>query len=650
MEALDRMEKRLGFAGQPRAVSFHIDQATGEKHLHVAWFRVDLETMRAIDPGMYKNHLKELSRRLEKEFALREVSNTRQPHDRARAAGRNELEESRRLGTDVREIRTAILDSFEQSDGGKAFKAALEGGGFVLANGDRRDCFVVIDPAGGQHALNKKLTGLTLAETRARLGDLDRSQLPNVDRAKEMQAERQAAREAQEREKHGPEAGGQGRDASGPQRGAQPEIKPLGQTAGDMRMAWSLSRDADQLIEALAMRGIGIARVTAEEAYESQRKNAFAKEIGNRAPVYREGEIVAVNGFEQVYRFNERTTGQLRDEIEKRLGGIDPAELMSVADTKETMREAARATNAEARERARPATALEQRIIDCVQRAWQDGFAAERDGETVHLTGAGAVAAALDQAGISVVRVTQADEIAIAALRHDEEMARLAAETNREARRANRFDNVKAGEIAAVDRFGNVHRLNPYTLELENLEATLIEAGNARLPSVTEARATFEEARERTAERREETAEVWREINAENARRRGDGTEGPSRDSGKDEGVRSGGDIGDRILSGVTELVSKIFDWLVPPPKLTPEQAKQEARAEEAERQQREIARSKAEWEARLAERLEEDARRRRRPREAGQDYDRDDDRGRPREAGQDYDRDDDRGRERDRS
>ena len=78
MEALGRMEKRLGFAGQPRAVSFHIDQATGEKHLHVAWFRVDLETMRAIDPGMYKNHLKELSRRLEKEFALREVSNTRQ--------------------------------------------------------------------------------------------------------------------------------------------------------------------------------------------------------------------------------------------------------------------------------------------------------------------------------------------------------------------------------------------------------------------------------------------------------------------------------------------------------------------------------------------------------------------------------------------
>ena len=89
-----------------------------------------------------------------------------------------------------------------------------------------------------------------------------------------------------------------------------------------MRMAWSLSRDAEQLTEALAMRGIGIARVIAEEANESQRKSAFTKEIGNRAPLYREGEIVAVNAFGSVYRFNERTTGQLRDEIEKRLAGI----------------------------------------------------------------------------------------------------------------------------------------------------------------------------------------------------------------------------------------------------------------------------------------------------------------------------------------
>jgi hypothetical protein len=55
------------------------------------------------------------------------------------------------------------------SEGRKAFKAALEAKGLMLANGDTRDCFVVIDEAGGHHALNKKLTGMTLAAVRERV-------------------------------------------------------------------------------------------------------------------------------------------------------------------------------------------------------------------------------------------------------------------------------------------------------------------------------------------------------------------------------------------------------------------------------------------------------------------------------------------------
>jgi hypothetical protein len=94
----------------------------------------------------------------------------------------------------VREIRTAILDCFERSDSGRAFKAALEEKGLVLANGDRRDCFVVIDQEGGHHALNKKLTGMTLAAIRERFADLDRSQLPGVEQAQEIQRHSQAER------------------------------------------------------------------------------------------------------------------------------------------------------------------------------------------------------------------------------------------------------------------------------------------------------------------------------------------------------------------------------------------------------------------------------------------------------------------------
>jgi hypothetical protein len=196
MEALERKEQRLGFTSQPRMVSFHIDLETGEKHLHAAWFRVDLDTERAIDPGLYKNKLNQLSRECEREFGLRELRSIRPEHDRARAAGRDEFEEARRLGTDLKAIRNGILDCFERSDNGQSFAAAIRAQGMELANGDRRDCFVVVDQEGGQHALNKKLTGMSLAEIRERLSDLDRTQLPSVDHAQAMQEARAAMREA----------------------------------------------------------------------------------------------------------------------------------------------------------------------------------------------------------------------------------------------------------------------------------------------------------------------------------------------------------------------------------------------------------------------------------------------------------------------
>ena len=85
--------------------------------------------------------------------------------------------------------------AFEHADSGGAFRAALEEHGLILANGDKRDCFVVVDEAAGIHALNKSLTGITLTAMRERMADLDRAQLPSVAEAKAMQRERQNARE-----------------------------------------------------------------------------------------------------------------------------------------------------------------------------------------------------------------------------------------------------------------------------------------------------------------------------------------------------------------------------------------------------------------------------------------------------------------------
>jgi len=182
-----RIEKQLGFADQPRAIAFH-HLPDGATHMHIAWSRIDLEDMRALDPGLYKFKLKEISRALEIELGLARVRNDRDPADRTRAPGRNEFEQARRLGTDLKAIRNAIRECWERSDSGKSFAAALDACGLILARGDRRD-FVVVDRAGGDHALSKRITGATAAETRARLADIDRAQLPGVDAAKAMQRE-----------------------------------------------------------------------------------------------------------------------------------------------------------------------------------------------------------------------------------------------------------------------------------------------------------------------------------------------------------------------------------------------------------------------------------------------------------------------------
>jgi hypothetical protein len=192
----DRLEKRLGFADQPRAVAFH-HKADGETHMHIAWSRIDLETLTAIDPGLYKNKMKQLCREFEKEFGLTLVRNERADDVKTQAPNRAEFEQSRRLGTDLKEIRNTINACWQSADNGRAFAMALAQEGLVLARGDKRD-FVVIDRDGGDHALSKRITGATAAETRRRMADLDRSGLPSVDAAKTMQRERPHAPSVQD--------------------------------------------------------------------------------------------------------------------------------------------------------------------------------------------------------------------------------------------------------------------------------------------------------------------------------------------------------------------------------------------------------------------------------------------------------------------
>jgi len=186
----DRLESALGFDGQSRAIAFH-HKANGDTHMHIGWSRIDLASLTAIDPGLYKNKMKQLCRAFEKEFGLTEVANERGADVKTKSANRPEFEQSRRLGTDLKAIRNTIHDCWHSADSGQAFAAALAEHGLILAKGDRRD-YVIIDRNGGDHALSKRITGATAPETRQRMADIDRATLPSVDDAKAMQRERPA--------------------------------------------------------------------------------------------------------------------------------------------------------------------------------------------------------------------------------------------------------------------------------------------------------------------------------------------------------------------------------------------------------------------------------------------------------------------------
>jgi hypothetical protein len=182
VHSADRIEEKLGLAGQGRAIAIHRDEKTGHEHMHVAWSRIDDETLKAIPLPFFKTRLKEVSRELEIELGLSRVSSERSRPERA--PSRAEEEQSRRLGTDLHGVRGAIREAYEQSDSGKAFAAALADKGLTLCQGERRD-FVVIDQEGGMHALGKRLLGDSAAEVRRGLSDLHREGLPTVEEARE---------------------------------------------------------------------------------------------------------------------------------------------------------------------------------------------------------------------------------------------------------------------------------------------------------------------------------------------------------------------------------------------------------------------------------------------------------------------------------
>lgn len=170
-DAAERAGKALGLDGQPMALIVH--EKDGRRHAHAVWSRIDADEMKAINLPFFKNRLKDLSKELYLEHGW-ELPDGHKENGWANPLNFTlaEWQQAKRLSLDPRETKQLFRESWEQSDSGQGFRAALEDRGFWLAKGDRRG-FVALDVHGEVYSVSR-MTGVKPKELEERLGSPDK--------------------------------------------------------------------------------------------------------------------------------------------------------------------------------------------------------------------------------------------------------------------------------------------------------------------------------------------------------------------------------------------------------------------------------------------------------------------------------------------
>jgi hypothetical protein len=333
-------------------------------------------------------------------------------------------------------------------------------------------------------------------------------------------------------------------------------------TAAEIWLAVHQSDSPKAIAAALDHRGVALAVATKAEAERSRTDAAAARDNGQYAPVYREGEILAVDHRAFVYRFTEEKTGSDFRDMQRYLRTLDTSKLHGIDDTRESQQEKQRqrvnerhsptvaptpeATHTSpalhfadaARDAARPEAAptMPAKLRGTAADIWtaynihvwqrEEVRTAERllDGgniqlnvsfsETVHVPvelkgnrDPRQFAAALEPNGIELAKVTK----------EEAEHSRKEAEHSRA--HGEKRPAYREGEIVAVNRRGDVHQLTEKNTG-ENREAVQRFLNKAEWKALPGIEATKQTMRTRAAERRTErqaTGDKWAGIRLKNA-------------------------------------------------------------------------------------------------------------------------------------
>lgn len=179
--AVDILEHNLKLDGHARLQVEH--EKEGRTHRHIVWSRVDVDSMTVVPTNdNYAAHDKTRTE-LEQLFSHEPTPATPEPALRkSREFAEWETWRGATTGIDPKKMKSEITELWQHSDGGRAFQAAIEEKGYLLASGNRRD-FVLIDPQGDIHSLGRRIDGAKAADIRVKMGDLDRDSLMNAKEA-----------------------------------------------------------------------------------------------------------------------------------------------------------------------------------------------------------------------------------------------------------------------------------------------------------------------------------------------------------------------------------------------------------------------------------------------------------------------------------
>ena len=358
-EAVDILEKKLGFEGHQRVVVEH--EKHGRTHRHVIWNRVDVETLKVADiTGNYRQHI-EAARDLEQRFDLSPTPSPQrlQPQQEQtadkpdRAPELWEIRAAERSGIDREQVKQDVTEAWRTTDSGKAFAAAIEERGYILARGDRRD-FCIVDSAGDAHSLARRIEGAKVQDVRERMADIDPASLPSVADARAVMREARAAHVAEQQQRE----------------------RPLTKIEACVAEELGLAESPAALNAALYREGITIARADAagreqvqrdyDARYHEQRiaahgdDRANADDIKRREVQFVDGEIVALDRFANVHRINPHHIDPTKLEAALTHGTHGLPNLSGVRDFIKQDRAAEQKQNAAARD-ARTSERIENR-------------------------------------------------------------------------------------------------------------------------------------------------------------------------------------------------------------------------------------------------------------------------------------------------